>query len=333
MNTHLPLPLNRLQKTFLHMDLPIFEYSWDTNTLSPGLTHRLPFKFIVPEELPIHACRHACANHQVQQEHLQLPASLSYRGQKSHGTHDMSPKMAEVIYSINFSLWQRGDKAGKSKKIQESRHPVQIIPTRDEHAPILVPSENKYYQLCSERILSKGMLRHTLGKFTACSTQAPAIQVQSQRPKNPDASTTVKIDLRFEPTHPNQLPPMLLPPGFQLRAMTFFGLDPWTESPDLSDISKWGIRQGFWSENVSLMSSVTTIGDWKLQAERDRMVFTASVETSISLPEHRHYPPTFHSCLVSRAYALKAKLFYRVHGKSWGSFCTSLSLPVEIYTA
>ncbi|KAJ5251117.1 hypothetical protein N7489_001527 [Penicillium chrysogenum] len=69
---------NRDDKPFLSMDMAIYDYFEDTNTLKSGKSHRLPFKLIIPEELPIHACRHPCANHQIQQEHLQLPGSLSY---------------------------------------------------------------------------------------------------------------------------------------------------------------------------------------------------------------------------------------------------------------
>lgn len=113
----------------------------------------------IPEELPIHVCQNQCANHQIQQEHLQLPASLTYRGTQSHKIHDMSPEMVEVLYSINFALWQRIGKGGKSKKIQEATHPVHILPTLNEHPPILVPRNNEY-RLPVERSLSTGLLRH-----------------------------------------------------------------------------------------------------------------------------------------------------------------------------
>ncbi|KAJ5782064.1 hypothetical protein N7457_003838 [Penicillium paradoxum] len=330
LNTHIPLPVSQLQKTFLHMELPIYDYFGNTTTLKPGKNYRIPFKFIVPEELPIHACHHRCENDQVQQEHLRLPASLSYRAQKSHGTHDMSPEMAKVIYSINFAVWRQVDKAGKPKKIQESTHPVQILPTREEHAPILVPCKNKYYQLRAEKTLSKGVLRHAVGKLTAWSAQPPAMHLNALQPKHMDAYTIVGIDLRFEPAHPGELPPTLLMPEFQLRAMTFFGLNPWHNSPDLTDISTWGSRQGLWSEYVSLTSDIEARVDWKRTQEGNHTVFTASLVASVSLPTHRLYPPTGHSCLVSRTYALKTKLFYQAHGKTRGTSSMSLSVPLEI---
>ncbi|KAJ5401289.1 uncharacterized protein N7487_007185 [Penicillium crustosum] len=331
MNTHIALPPNRLLKPFLSMELPIHDYCWDTNTLRPGRSYRMPFKFIVPEELPIHACQHQCANHQIQQEHLQLPASLSYRGTQYDKMHDMSPKMAEVVYSINFALQQRDSKARRPKKIQEATHPVQILPTRTEHPPILVPKKNNYYRQRTEKSLSTGLLRHSRGKLAACSAQPPAIQLESFQPKNTNASTSVKIDLRFDPSHSGQLPPSLLAAEFQLRAMTFFGVETWQDYPDLSDISTWGSRREFWSDYVAVTLTNEIKLDWNAQEEGDRTIFTGSVEACVSLPTHRRYPPTFHSCLVSRVYALKATLFYGVHGQTRRRSSISVSVPVEIY--
>ncbi|KAJ5413525.1 hypothetical protein N7465_005830 [Penicillium sp. CMV-2018d] len=294
------------------MESPIYDYCLDTNTLKPGKSYRMPFKFIVPEELPIHACQHQCANHQIQDEHLQLPASLSYRGTQCHKIHDMSPEMVEVVYSINIALRQRNGNAGKSKKIQEATHPVHILPTRNEHPPILVPGKNSWYRQRAEKSLSTGLLRHSRGKLAACSTQPPAIQLQNPQPTDIDASTSVKICLRFDPSHLGQLPPSLLAAEFQLRAMTFFGVESWQDYPNLSDSSTWGSRREFWSDYVALTLNNETRLDWKAQEEGNRTIFTGSIEACVSLPTHRHYPPTFHSCLVSRVYALKATLFYRV---------------------
>jgi hypothetical protein len=193
----------------------------------------------------------------------------------------------------------------------------------------LVPPKNKYYQLQSQKAVSKGVLRHTIGQLVASSTQPPAIQLHSPLPHN-DVSTTVKIDLRFQPTHTSQAPPSLLVAQFQLRAMTFFGLEPWCDSPDLSDISTWGSRQAFWSEHVALNADRDITVGWKSHSVKGQTVFTASIQVPVSLPCHQRYLTTFHSCLVSRVYAVKMKLFYRAHEKARSTSSISLSVPVEI---
>lgn len=329
MNTHLPLSPPRLQRCFLRMELPSHVVYCETDVFKPGRTYRIPFKFVVPEQLPIQTCQHHCSNHQIQQQHLQLPASLSH---KSHGTnsfYDMSPEMAEVMYGINFELWQTRGKAGKAKKIMASIHPVHIIPIRDEHAPILVPTNNTNYRLYSALNVPKGMTRRKMGKLVACSAQPPAIQIHRLQPQDGEASTSLKINLRFEPSTEDELPPKFLSAQFQLRAMTFFGLEPWKDCPDLSDISTWG-QQGFWSDSVSLLLNNEMKVEWIASQENGQEIFTALVEAQLSLSDDRSYPQTFHSCLVSRAYALKATLYYRVHGRNWGSSSISLSVPVEI---
>jgi hypothetical protein len=329
MHTHLPLSPPQLLKEFLRMELLIYGFSWEATILKPGRTYRIPFKFVVPEALPVQACHHQCSHYQIQQQHLQLPASLGNQTKGLDRAHDMSPETAQVLYSINFAIWHRSGKADRAKKVQESTHPVQIIPIRDENAPILVPPKNRHYQLHSEKTLSKGVMRHKVGKITAYSAQPPAIQIHNLQTQN-ETATVLKINLRFDPFQPGESPPIILSSQFQLRAMTFFGLDPWQDSPDLSDVSTWGPRQGFWSDCLSLTPDKNVEVEWKAGEEDDRTTFTASVEARVSLPSHRQYPPTFHSCLVSRVYALKAILFYRAHGKSRGSSSIALSVPVEI---
>ncbi|OQD83094.1 hypothetical protein PENANT_c018G07485 [Penicillium antarcticum] len=126
----------------------------DTSILKSDKKYRISFVFVVPDQLPIHACHHECANSQIRQEHLHPPPSLSHQKHKQN-IHDMSPKMAEIAYSIIFTLWQRSGKGGRSKKLQEATYPIQIQPTREEHAPILIPEKNKYYQLHSQTTVSK----------------------------------------------------------------------------------------------------------------------------------------------------------------------------------
>jgi hypothetical protein len=98
----------------------------------------------------------------------------------------MSPEMTEVVYSINFALWQRDGKAGRSK-ILEAIHPVQILPTRNEHLLILVPGKNKYYGLRAEQSLSTVVLRHSLAnslpalpnhRLSSCKVSSQRIQTR-----------------------------------------------------------------------------------------------------------------------------------------------------------
>ncbi|CAG8324384.1 unnamed protein product [Penicillium salamii] len=314
MNTHTAFSVGQLRRKFLSMISPIHGTFGETETLMPGKTYRFHFNFVVPEQLPVQTCSHQCSNLHIQQQHLQLPASLDHQDQKSTRLGEMSPDMVNVLYSINFA---------------ESVHPVQIMPTREEHAPILVPTKSMYYRLRSEKKVSRGMMKRSLGKLVACSTQPPAIRIQSPQERSGEAPTTLLIHVQFRPLREGELPPSLQAAQFQLRAMTFFGLEPWQDYPDLSDVSTWS-RHGFWSDCVSLTPENDVEVEWKATKEHGHTVYVALLEPRLSLPSHRSYPPTFHSCLVSRAYALKATLVYRAHGRKRGSSRLSISVPLEI---
>ncbi|CAG8938604.1 unnamed protein product [Penicillium salamii] len=111
-------------------------------------------------QLPVQTCSHQCSNHHIQQQHLQLPASLDHQNSKSTRLGDMSPDiLSDFLYSINSA---------------ESLRPVQIMSTREEHAPILVPTKSMYCRLRSEIKGSWGMMKRSWGKLFACSTQPPA---------------------------------------------------------------------------------------------------------------------------------------------------------------
>ncbi|CAG7988096.1 unnamed protein product [Penicillium salamii] len=97
----------------------------------------------------------------------------------------------------------------------------------------------------------------------------------------------------------------------------------------LSDVSTWS-RHDFWSECVSLSPENDVEVEWKAAKEHGHTLYVALLEPRLSLPSHRSYPPTFHSCLVSRAYASKATLVYGAHGRKQGSSRLSISVPVEI---
>lgn len=110
----------------------------------------------------------------------------------------MTPKTAQVKYAIKFEVWDSdASKGSRAKKIQEALHPVYVLPTRPELAQLLI-LQSQYYRLQAERSISGGVLRSTLGSLVASTAQPPAIQLDGPQPQ--DASTTLRINLRFEPT-------------------------------------------------------------------------------------------------------------------------------------
>lgn len=326
MYTHIPVSTNVLEKPFLRMDFPVFDCLHDT-TLESGKTHHIPFKFVVPRQLPVQMCHHECANGQIQQEHLQLPASLGHVSRLLNAGDDMAPETSQVTYSIKFEVWDSDALKGRqAKKTQEAVYPIYILPIRKESAPLLI-SQSKRYQLRTEKTLSRGVLRSSVGVLVASAAQPPAIQLDSLQPE--DATTPLKINLRFEPTHEGQLPPTHLSTQFKLKAFTFYGLDPWHEFPDRKDASTWGPRQAFWSDTVPL-SSIEMDLEWSCQIDQGRVIYTTSADLMAELAKGRMYPPTFHSCFISRVYVLKAALVLRTHRKASRGIKLFLAAPLPV---
>jgi hypothetical protein len=244
-----------------------------------------------------------------------------------NSVEDMAPETAQITYAIRFEVWDNNtSKGGRAKKIQDAIHPVYILPTRQEIAPLLI-SETKRYQLQTRKALSRGFLRSSLGALVASAVQPPSLQLHSLQLHN--ASTTLKINLQFEPTQANQSPPAHVSAQMKLKTFTYYGLEPWHEFPDLTDTLTWGSRKTFWSDTVPLTSSKINLA-WSCKLEPDRLIYTTSIEVVATLPSSRMYPPTFHSCFVSRVYALKATLFCQARSKVGSGNSLSLTVPWQI---
>lgn len=337
LDNHLPVSPNTLRKTFLRVDFPVEEYVPEA-ILEPKEIYRIPFSFVVPSHIPAQICHHTCANCQVHEEHLQLPPSLGKISQYFENTHDMAPSEAEIQYSISFSVVEKMSQAEWPKALNETIYPIYILPRRSEMAPLLLYPESRYYKTRAEKGLKKGILRSEVGTMVLSTFQPQGIELcRGPQPQNSiEASTTVRINLRFEPACEKQLPPRMVSSEIKLKAMTFFGMEPWFNFPDHSGPSAWGSRQAYWSETVSLQQQNCVI-DWRKQAKADgsdlTLFYTASVDISVALPDTLVYPPTFHSCFISRVYALKTILSYRDHSKARGNSSASLTVPLQIYVS
>lgn len=339
MENHIPIAANTLQKKFFHVDFPIEEYVLEA-VLEPKKTHQIPFSFVVPSHIPVQMCHHPCANSQIYQEHLELPPSLGKASQYFENGKDMSPNEAELKYSISFSIVEKMSKADWPITLKETIHPIYILPRRSEISPLLIDAKNPYYRMRMEKRLKRGVLRSKSGSLIVSTFQPPGIDISNgpQSQIGAKSSTTMRINFRFKPESGNQLPPRMVKTETKLKAMTFFGMEPWQEFPDLSRPSTWGPRQAFWSETISLVSEDHPI-DWKPQGKIDddtgtlSLFYTATVDLLATLPDNRVYPPTFHSCFISRTYSIKTMLSFWDDERARGHTSAYLTAPVQIYAS
>src|SRR4051794_9420264 len=116
----------------------------------------------------------------------------------------------------------------------------------------------------------------------------------------------------------------------KLKAHTFFTAVPWSDFPHLSEDRKYPKHSsGDYTESMRLSTRSITSVRWKKCFAADSIsivqgpvaltnhglsssntYYTASIIVPIALPKSKAFPPTFHSCLVSRIYSLDIALSY-----------------------
>ncbi|KAJ6015880.1 hypothetical protein N7540_010471 [Penicillium herquei] len=336
MGTHVPVPVNVLNRRFLRMDLPVYECIPEVE-LQPGTQYTIPFHFVAPKQLPVQVCRHKYTNNQVNQEHLNLPASLGHTDRFFDHAHDMAPKEAKISYAITFTIRQAGGKNKPWKKPREYKHPIYILPKAPENAPILIPPDSWFYQLNTQKVLKKGIFQPSVGSLSASTFQPPAIELSGiSQPRNTaKLSTTLRVNLVFEPSNPESMPPTSIFTKVKLKAMTFFGVEPWEDFPDLTHPGDWDTRRAYWSDSVPILATEMA-PNWSLCRKGgdggtgNRTAYTASMEILVTLPTSRVYPPTFHSCFISRVYSLSANFSCRSHKTAQRGSNIILAAPVQI---
>lgn len=330
MLSHVCVPVNTIKRRLLRMNLPVYECIPDIS-LKPGTEYTIPFDFVVPKQLPVQVCQHQCSSIQQQQEHLSLPPSLGHTGLEE--SNDMTPEDVKVFYEVKLTVLKSHGGKRPQQKSGEYSCPVHVLPQSPELAPILIPPNSRYYQPVARKTLNKGILRSPIGRLTTSTAQPPAIKLSTASHTEKDIKSKLRINIAFEPAHADDLPPKFVCTQLKLKAMTFFGVEPWKEFPDQTHPVDWDSRVAYWSKKVPLSSDKMTV-NWTRQpqagATDGRTIYTTSVELIGSLPADHAYPPTFHSCFVSRVYALSAVLRFRSHEKAQRSSNLTVTAPVQI---
>src|SRR5699024_8625814 len=98
-------------------------------------------------------------------------------------------------------------------------------------------------------------------------------------------------------------------------------------------VSRSHLGQAMYLETVPLPSLCLGAAHWTRHTDsRQRMLYyTASIVVPIAPPDGRKaYVPTFHSCLVSRFYALDVSVSYRTPAANIMDPSISLRLPVQM---
>ncbi|KAJ5220466.1 hypothetical protein N7468_009670 [Penicillium chermesinum] len=350
------------KQMFLKLRQPIQPDEYPTpRVLETNQLYKFPFTFVVPDRLLPHVCTHETCNAQIHQSHTMLPPTLGDPMISGNGKtllNDMAPDMVRIAYVIRASVLARSTTDnGRLKTLANVGKKIRIIPYTEEAPPIPI-LDNANYWLKKEKSVKRGFLRSKLGRMTASSTQPNPVQLL---PPDCDqrVSTVANVKLRFDPVSDEQ-PPMLGSLVSRLRVNTFYSATPWEDFPSQSGSVPFShIGQGLFTETVPLSTMCVASAKWKKHSTADverrdsvdstfseassqalsqgstassSTFYTASLVIPINLPDTKAFVPTFHTCLISRIYALDLSLSYHTPQANILTPTISLRLPIQITT-
>jgi hypothetical protein len=183
-------------------------------------------------------------------------------------------------------------------------------------------------------------------------------------------STMATINLRFDPASPDDVPPQLDSIASKIKVYTFFGAAPYRSIPECRKHDNWSTLHGIYPESVQLSAralstvgwvrhspterssfsssdlsrrpsgystmSISSIPEPSIAYEPGSVFYTASLPVPIALPvatgsaRPKIFVPTFHSCIISRTYAVELNISFRNPGANVSSSHVTLKTPIQI---
>ena len=332
----------------------------ESRVIEAGKTYKFPFNFNVPEQLLPQSCKHPKAENLPENTHLRLPPSLGDPMVAAVGKSlmdDMAPDMSSVAYSVRCRMTGGRGTSGKLRVIAEASKKLRIIPAVPEEPPLNAESGlNDDYKLRKEKTIKKGFLKSKLGRLVIQSAQPTSLRLPPVRSESEASVTTMAtVNVRFDPTDESCQPPRLNTLQAKLKVATYYATAPMRALPTNSNDFRFSSIQGLYVETLNLSSRCLGNQQWEkcegsTSDRRDSgwsclkldipepsstykggSFYIASIMVPISLPKsNRVFVPTFHSCLLSRAYALDLSLSIQPPSATVTSPVLHLKVPVQI---
>lgn len=339
---------------FLQLRQPKNELDYPKiQTLLPGQQYQLPFTFVIPEQILPQCCTHETRNAGVKNAHLRLPPTLGAGPTPFwdlRSTPDDSPEMCRIQYDIRVQMYGKLS----PEPLCDLSQDIRVIPATAQSKKADDPS---VLYMLKEQALTSSLGRREHGNLEISATKPSPIDLQSTKSGSTNASpTALQLHLRFDPVN-KELPPRLSSLKCNLNTSTFYATVPWENYPTRNDITALQVDREVYEKSCSLSSldlssvkweklpSFSAIYQGKLKNDDesdasfipseeqieswDQCSYTATVTVPIILPNKKDFLPTFHSCSVSRSYALDISLGHRMSSGLCGS-STSFSVPVEM---
>lgn len=283
---------------------------------------------------------------------------------------DLSPEMAKITYAIRARITKRNatgrliEVASKSERIRI------IPGREEEPPMNIDPEDSDYVLRKDKSVRKGLFKVGKIGRLVAETSQPKSLRLPHPRDRSKNPVTTVAtINLRFDPFSPEHEPPQLGSIVSRLKAFTFYGAAPHRQLPELRRCDQWSTLHGLYPESVELSSRCLSTVSWtrhdssrqsstvsaparrassfstsstasipepSCQYQAGSIFYTANVLVPISLPSPQDsgrskvFVPTFHSCIVSRVYALDLNLSFHSSNNTVGASHIVLKAPIQI---
>ncbi|KAB8215364.1 hypothetical protein BDV33DRAFT_208438 [Aspergillus novoparasiticus] len=336
--------------TFLTLDQPIDEVNYPASRVfRPGKVYDFPYTFIVPNRLPLKPCSHKATHTSIRQAHTEAPPSLLLR--------NLSQSLCEISYLIRVTVCrQHPNNNEQLETLASCTKPLHLVPVYEGGLSYSRSEKTDLYRPSITQNVKSQWKRQTLGRLEAVASILHPIQASSLCLPTDRMNTHVALQLRYDPVR-DTLPPRLAKIHPTLKQSTLFSTKPQDDHPSIKNIIADQMSRGAhvlvsslpshtissirWTKHVlpqysgssgfdqSSQPSSTTEPRLSLTSSTG-YYYTASVMVPVSLPSSNDLAPTFHSCLVSRTYALELRPSYRMPNASVFQQMSTLEVPVKI---
>lgn len=322
----------------------------EPNTFFPGIEYRFPFEFVVPECLLPSSCTHHKRSWSLEQAHTSLPPTLGdplIIGDEPHRVEDLAPPMCRVSYMLKATVTRSSLRGNNhSEIIAAVGKKVRIIPAVNEDPPLNIADDSAEYRTKKEVVIKQGLRRNKCGQLTVSGTQPRPLELQlSSRSLSTDiVGTVATLNLRFNPMN-DELPPQFDTISSKLQVLTYLAVEPSSDFPTNYTTAQCGkMTRRTYHRCIPLLSLQIGSARWEKHTPsrygssnsssgspffpQEKTYYTMPISIPIIIPNNKSFVPTFHSCFLSRVYALDLAVSYFTLNRLKKT--ASLRVPVQI---